>query len=589
MAEVSNTTSTYDYSMIGSVGSEAAQSVNGEMINKIRAAEEKAKIDPITEDIDNIDLEKEKIEEIKAKVLEFQNVVNFFDIYNDENVFNQYLYDTSGSAAVFDATNKSTLKEGTTSINVTQLAQKDVYQSNQLTGISDTDNIAQGQTIGNNLSIKVGTNDAYEFTMYNLNEAGDAIESAKTYQELINEINQKDDLQASLEEIGTDGGNPIYRLIIKSAEPGSDNELTITQNGVDFGYADVQSDGTISNWGTTLGEGSLELTDNSGNSLLIDTDGESYTDILNAIDADPNFSAVKSDGDTKIKITASDGSTVSVIETGENNLNFANSSKTLTAQNLNATIDGVEYDVSSNSITTQGSLKITAIELGASTVTVSKDSSAVTVAVETMATKYNELQKMLNEEIYSEESTIEDKDTLRTILSDIKNMLFQNYGAESPEFGDEEDEYGDQVKAHSNVTNNNLTVFMFGFELDKTGNLNVNTDTLQNILNGEDEHYDLDDLKNVFTGTYENKGLGVQMKEYLDDLDGYNGLLSNYETGIITRKEDLEEDKKEELDRLDTKYGIMAEQFSAYSAIIAQMEASFSSLKMMIEQSTSSN
>lgn len=65
MAEISSTTNTptYDYSNIGSVGSEAAQSVNGEMINKIRAAEEKAKIDPITKDIDNIALEQEKIEE----------------------------------------------------------------------------------------------------------------------------------------------------------------------------------------------------------------------------------------------------------------------------------------------------------------------------------------------------------------------------------------------------------------------------------------------------------------------------------------------------------------------------------------------
>ena len=47
MAEItSSTETTYDYSMLGSFGSEATQSLNGDMISKIRAAEEKAIIRP---------------------------------------------------------------------------------------------------------------------------------------------------------------------------------------------------------------------------------------------------------------------------------------------------------------------------------------------------------------------------------------------------------------------------------------------------------------------------------------------------------------------------------------------------------------
>jgi flagellar hook-associated protein 2 len=168
-------------------------------------------------------------------------------------------------------------------------------------------------------------------------------------------------------------------------------------------------------------------------------------------------------------------------------------------------------------------------------------------------------------------------------------MLFDNYGAETPTFGTETDDYGDIVKAHSNVTNNDKNLFMFGFELDKNGHLSVDSDTFNDIVNGENENYSFEDLKSVFTGAYENKGLGVQIKDYLDDLDGYEGLLTNYESQMDERKIELEEEKEEEIDRLDAKYGIMAEQFSAYSAIIAQMEASFSGLKMMIEQSTSGN
>ncbi|MEA3553105.1 MAG: flagellar cap protein FliD N-terminal domain-containing protein [Campylobacterota bacterium] len=492
MAEITSTAPTYDYSMIGSVGGEAAQSVNGDMINKIRAAEEKSLINPITEDIDNISIETEKLQEIKDKALEFQDVVSYFDLYNDENVFNQFLFDTTGSSAVFDAVNMSALEEGTVTIDITQLAQRDVYQSDTIAEVDKDNDLNIG-----NLSIQIGTATAIEFDT-----------TDKTISELSAEINNTEGLTSSLEQVGTD----TYRLVIKSSDSGVDSALTITGGASDdLGYT-------------------------------------------------------------------TDGTTVKA----ENH--------TLTSQNLQATIDGIDYDVSSDSITTQGSLEIKGIELGVSSITISKDVSAVTVAAETMVTKYNELQEMLNEEIYSDEAGVEDKSMLRDILSDLKSMLFANYGAQTPTYDNTvKDEYGDVVKEHSNVTNNEMNLFVLGFELDKSGNLAIDTDIFNGIINGEDDNYDLDDLQNIFTGQYTNKGVGVQLKEYLDALDGYDGTFYNYDIDMISKKDDLEKEKEDELERLDTKYGIMAEQFSAYSAIIGQMEAQFNGLKMMIEQSTSGN
>ncbi|MEA2050395.1 MAG: flagellar cap protein FliD N-terminal domain-containing protein [Campylobacterota bacterium] len=582
MAEITNSTQpTYDYSMIGSIGGEAAESVNGEMINKMRAAEEESLIDPITEDIDHLTIESEKLDEIKTKITEFQGIVDYFDMFSDDNVFNQYLFDTSGDSAVFDAVDMTALEEGTTTVNITQLAQKDVYQSNMITGIESSDSISQGQTIGENLSIEISTGETYEFTMYNLNDDGDAIESAKTYDELINEINAVEELSASLEEVGSDNGDPIYRLVIKSAETGEDNALTITQNGVDFGFGNMTSS-SIDNWGETLGEGSLKI---NGELVIDNTDGKTYEQILSLIDDHADFVAVK-DGDT-IKISAADGSEIVIEETGDNNFDFADGSQALVAQNLNATIDGIDYDVSSSSLTTQGSLKITGLSLGESSITVSKDTSAVLLAAEAMVTQYNELTEMLNEEIYSSEPAVEDTSMLKTILSDIKNMLFQNYGADTPEYGDTEDEYGDIVKAHSNVTNNDKNLFMFGFELDENGTLSVDSDTMTDIINGENDYYDFDDLQSVFTGDYANKGVGVQIMDYLDALDGYNGTFYNYDLEMIEKEEELTEDKEEELERLDAKYSIIAEQYASYSAIIASMESAFSGVEMMIAMETS--
>lgn len=498
MAEVTNTnTPSYDYSMIGSIGSDATKSLNGEMINKIRAAEEKATLDPITKDIDDMALESEKITEIKTMVSEFADILSYFDLNNEDNVFNQFYFDTSGTSAVFDAVDKTALEEGTTTIDVDTLAKRDVYQSNTTTamGIDLDTNLNMGT-----ISIAVGTGASIDFDTTDI-----------TLDTLAKNINKTDGISASVEAVGDSN----YRLVIKSTETGTANELTIS--------------GAASQ------------------SLGYTTDG------------------------------ATGGTTI------------AAGAQTSDAIDLKAYIDGVEYNTSSNSITTQGALKITAIKEGeSSTITITKDSSAITAAADAMVTYYNNLVSTVNEELYSEESVINDKSSLKNILTDIKSMLFAKYGAEDPDFDAITTDTSDpNYYTHANVSNNELTIFSFGFELDRYGNLSIDDYTLNKIVSGENENYDIDDLKSIFTGVYENKGLGVQIKEYLDDLDGYNGLLTTYEKNMLERGVDLKEDKEKEIERLDAKYGILAEQFSAYGAVIAQLEASFGGLQMMIKQSTS--
>lgn len=571
MAEIS-TTSSYDYSSIGGFGSDASQSVNGTMINKIRAAEEASIIDPITEDIDNIALESEKLEEIKTKISELEDIASYFDLYNDENVFNQYLYDTSGTSAVYDAIDKTTLEEGTTSINITQLAQKDVYQGSIIA--SETASAPAGD-------FTVSLGGEVVFDSNDLEDIADI--SELTYEELATEINKKEGLNASVEQVG----DSSYRLIVKSTETGTENALSFG-GSVDLGFdtGDKQfNSNAISDLTSKPASGVITV---GGTDFTFDG-SQTISQMVTTINNDPDINATINENN-EIEITMDDGSDVVMSSTvADISFNAENQNHTLHAQNLNASIDGVQYNKSSNSITIQNNLKITAVSLGDSSVTVSKDSSAVVVAAEALATAYNDLTTFINDEIDDTDSVIGDKSTLNTILADVKAMLFQSYGADEPEFGDLEDEYGDKILGHSNVTNNDKNIFVLGFSLDEYGALSVDSDVMNGIISGEDENYNFDDLKNVFTGSYENKGLGVQIKDYLDQLDSYNGLITSYETSMDTRKTDLEEDKEEEIERLDAKYQIMAEQFSAYSALIGQMESSFSGLEMMIAESTSSS
>ncbi len=82
--------------------------------------------------------------------------------------------------------------------------------------------------------------------------------------------------------------------------------------------------------------------------------------------------------------------------------------------------------------------------------------------------------------------------------------------------------------------------------------------------------------------------MGTQLKEYLDSLDSLEGLFTFYEENMDRRKTNLEEDKTEAQETLDNKYAQLAAQFAQYTTIITNLEAQFSSLKLMIDQSSAS-
>ena len=316
-------------------------------------------------------------------------------------------------------------------------------------------------------------------------------------------------------------GDSSYRLILKSTESGTANLLTISANG------------TMDNADDTLD--ALGLLD--------------ATDIDGVVGADNHV---------------------------------------LTAQNLQAKVDGIDYELAENTISLANGLDIKALKVDeadeVSTLTVSKDTSAVVIAVEQMIEQYNTLVDLVTTELNDSESSITDKDSLRNILSEVKSMLFDSYGATTPEWGSQTDSYGDIVLGHSNVLNNDKNLFNFGFELDNQGHLSIDTEVLNEDL--EDK---MEDLKSLFVGSYENKGLGTMLSEYLGGLQGYEGILYNYDMKMITNKEDTEKEKEDAMKTLDTKYQTMAESFAAYGSLITRMESSFSGLKQMMAESTSSN
>ena len=69
----------------------------------------------------------------------------------------------------------------------------------------------------------------------------------------------------------------------------------------------------------------------------------------------------------------------------------------LSAKDLVAKVDGVEYNISSNSLTVDG-LKITANKLGTSSINVVEDNTQLETQMNNFITKYNELVALVDKE-----------------------------------------------------------------------------------------------------------------------------------------------------------------------------------------------
>jgi flagellar hook-associated protein 2 len=439
------------------LGSGQAAALNSDLIEKLKTAERKSTVAPIETSIEKITTEKEKFSSIESKVSELLEAIKPFDLFVTGGVtaFEQKAATTSGDSVTFDAADIKSLKKGSTSVEVTQLAQKDVYQSTPAVN-ADTKN-----AVINAGTLVIGSE---SFDTTNL-----------TYEQLAEQITAKSGMNASVEQVGTNA----YRLVIKSEESGLVNALSISGDAsITLGYTTD---------GTTLNSGS----------------------------------------------------------------------RTLTAKDMIAKVDGVEYNVSSNNMTVDG-LKITANKVGISNINITDDNTQIETQMQNFVTKYNELVALVDTEVLSEDSTLGDKSSIRSIVNLVKDKLFGSYGSA-----------GDK------------SIFNFGIELDQYGGLSLNSTKFNDAVQN-----DLSSLQELFIGSAEKKGLGTALKETLDDMSFTGGILSTYETAMLSRETALNASKDKAEASLNAKYEQLALQFSSYGTLINQMESSFSGLKLLINQST---
>ncbi|WP_323586604.1 flagellar filament capping protein FliD [Aliarcobacter butzleri] len=312
-----------------------------------------------------------------------------------------------------------------------------------------------------------------------------------------------------------------------------------------------------------VNQGTLKI-----NGTPIDTTNKSYSDLVSEINKiDGVQASIVEDSTGKFRIS------IKSTETGEaNKINFSGSDSTalshfgfddtannvLKAQDMKMKVDGVDYSGSSNTITIDG-LKITASKsTGESTINIEDDNSNIKTQMQAFVTAYNTLNTLISGEVYSTDSSLGDKASIRNVMSQLKEQLF-------------------------GTGNGDKTIFSYGFSFDSSnGNLVLSSTEFDNAIKNDKEG-----LQNLFVGVAEKKGIATSLDELISN-SGINKDLIDYESNMLSRETKLTEQKDAAQEALDAKYKLMAQQFAAYTTIITQMENSFSGLKMLIQQSTAS-
>jgi flagellar hook-associated protein 2 len=317
---------------------------------------------------------------------------------------------------------------------------------------------------------------------------------------------------------------------------------------------------------TTLEDLAQSITDTAGAKIdasILETSDGQFSLVI---------SSKETGADQAITITDTDDGTAG---TGSLNTALFDATATDGYQKIQDSVDAVfKY----NGITTTRStneiddlilgMNITLTEEGDfSTVTIDQDTDKIVDEVQLFVDNYNTLMSNLND------MTAFDKETgaLGIFQGDsfVNGLKSDITGAVSSRFG-------------------NDALVNYGIEVDRYGVMTLDKSVLENKLETDQES-----VKTFFTGGTDDNGIETtgfftSFDDTLKEYTKYGGLLTNFDNGLTKDAENLADSRERAQASIDTRYEIMTKQFIAYDAIISQLNASFSSLQMMIDAEANS-
>ncbi|RTI73007.1 flagellar filament capping protein FliD [Campylobacter jejuni] len=393
-----------------------------ETLDKLKEAEQKDRIDPYTKKIEENTTKQKDLTELKTKLSTFQTAVSSL---GDSTAFAKrkvIASITDNPPASLSVTSGVALQS--MNINVTQLAQKDVYQSKGL--VNDTGII--------NASLKEPTNLTF---FSNGKEYSVTIDKNTTYSDLVDKINTATGGEIVAKMVNTGEKDAPYRLTLTSKETGEDNAISFYPGKKDA-------------------DGKYKVDENAKS--VFESLGWKLDDkALGAEDFDP----------------AKSKKGVGIIDSEDNPLHIQK------AQDAKFTMDGIKMTRSSNTITDLGvGITLTLNKTGEINFDVQQDSESVTKAMQDMVDAYNGLVLNLNAATdYNSETgtkgSLQGVTEVNSIRSSIISVLFKTQSVD----GTVEDTNGNKVSAKVM-----LSLQDYGLSMTESGTLNFDSSTFESKM-----------------------------------------------------------------------------------------------------------
>ncbi|EJQ4574765.1 flagellar filament capping protein FliD [Campylobacter jejuni] len=301
-------------------------------MDQLKKAEQKARIDPYTKKIEENTTKQKDLTEIKTKLLSFQTAVSSLA---DATVFaKRKVVGSISDNPPASLTVNSGVALQSMNINVTQLAQKDVYQSK---GLANDGGFVNAQL-----------NETADLTFFsNGKEYTVRVDKNTTYRNLADKINEASGGEIVAKIVNTGEKDTPYRLTLTSKETGEDSAISF--------YAGKKSSGAYQEDSNAKG-----IFKNLGWEL----------DDLQTVDPAEN----------------------------KKGYGIKNASLHIqTAQNAEFTMDGIKMFRSSNTVTDLGvGMTLTLKKTGEINFDIQQDFEGVTKAMQDLADAYNDLATNLN-------------------------------------------------------------------------------------------------------------------------------------------------------------------------------------------------
>ncbi len=390
-----------------------------ETIDKLKEAEQQARVNPYTTKIEENTTKQKDLTEIKTKLSTFQSAVSSL---GDATAFAKrkvVASITDNPPASLTATSGVALQS--MNINVTQLAQKDVYQSKGLA--NDTGIINANLASATNLTF---FSKGKEYTV--------TIDKNTTYSDLVDKINSATGGEIVAKMVNTGEKDTPYRLTLTSKETGEDSAISFYP-------------------GAKNGNGKYEVDSNA-------------TEVFKRLGWNLDEKALNTEGFDPA--TSKKG--VGIIDDAENPLHIQQ------AQNANFTMDGIKMTRSSNTITDIGvGITLTLNKTGEINFDIQQDSESITQAMQEMVDAYNDLVLNLNAATdYNSETgtkgSLQGVTEVNSIRSSIVSILFQSQSVD----GTVEDASGNKVSAKVM-----LSLQDYGLSMTESGTLNFDSSAFE--------------------------------------------------------------------------------------------------------------